>query len=516
MQNAFRGRAAGVVGLLAVVAAVAAPVAGQAPRAAGGGGDAVAERLFVRHCAVCHGAEGRADAAAVSWMRPRPRDFGTGLFQLVSTENGVPTHEDLVQVLRRGMPGSAMPSFAWLAPDDLDRLARHVRTLAVDGLTAEFLRTVDPDGTALDAAAARASARRSMQPGALVAAVEPAEATLKNLDRGRALFGEHCAACHGPEGRGRPVPDRAASPTSWPGEAFSWARDFTRGPLKGGADPESLTRRVVGGMPGTGMPPTRLSDADTSALLLHVTRLLSTAARAAAPAPPQELVATRVDRLPDPFDASAWPAAAAVSVELSPFVWSDEAVKRATFAALHDGAELAIQVRWPDATRDEFARDGSTRPDGVALQFSDAEAPPLLGMGSDEQPVTLWHWRSFAASDAAGIDDLLANAPHGTMTTDVPRFRVAKMTHDSARELTARGAGDTAEAPESAIRVEASYERGEHVVVFRRALEPGGADPLRLEPGASVRLACAVWNGSAGDRGGRKSISTWNTLTIAP
>ena len=37
-----------------------------------------------------------------------------------------------------------------------------------------------------------------------------------------------------------------------------------------------------------------------------------------------------------------------------------------------------------------------------------------------------------------------------------------------------------------------------------------------LSPGHSVFAAFAVWDGASGDRGGRKSISVWQLLEIAP
>jgi hypothetical protein len=37
-----------------------------------------------------------------------------------------------------------------------------------------------------------------------------------------------------------------------------------------------------------------------------------------------------------------------------------------------------------------------------------------------------------------------------------------------------------------------------------------------LRPGAPVEAAFAVWNGSAGDRDGKKSVTLWQELTLEP
>ena len=88
------------------------------------------EQLFDVHCAVCHGQEGNGRGTASPYLFPPARDFGDGRFRLVSTTNGVPLDRDLVDTLRRGMPGSAMPAWDWLPEEDLWCLAAQVRRLA--------------------------------------------------------------------------------------------------------------------------------------------------------------------------------------------------------------------------------------------------------------------------------------------------------------------------------------------------------------------------------------------------
>jgi DMSO reductase family type II enzyme heme b subunit len=52
-------------------------------------------------------------------------------------------------------------------------------------------------------------------------------------------------------------------------------------------------------------------------------------------------------------------------------------------------------------------------------------------------------------------------------------------------------------------------------VQFTRALRTAQSDAVTLKPGMRVPVAFAVWNGSAGDRDGKKSVTIWQELLIA-
>jgi DMSO reductase family type II enzyme heme b subunit len=50
-------------------------------------------------------------------------------------------------------------------------------------------------------------------------------------------------------------------------------------------------------------------------------------------------------------------------------------------------------------------------------------------------------------------------------------------------------------------------------VQFTRPLA-GGSGEVRLSEGTRVPVAFAVWNGSAGDRDGKKSVTIWQELVL--
>lgn len=90
--------------------------------------------LYRAQCVQCHGIVGDGRGPAAALQSPYPRDFRGGIFKYKSTLRGSrPTREDLRKTLVRGIPGSAMPSFALLPADDLEAIIDYVIYLSVRG-----------------------------------------------------------------------------------------------------------------------------------------------------------------------------------------------------------------------------------------------------------------------------------------------------------------------------------------------------------------------------------------------
>jgi complex iron-sulfur molybdoenzyme family reductase subunit gamma len=87
----------------------------------------------------------------------------------------------------------------------------------------------------------------------------------------------------------------------------------------------------------------------------------------------------------------------------------------------------------------------------------------------------------------------------------------------AAEDLTARGFGTLRARPKPDQQVDASgeWELGSYEVQFTRSLDPSGRDGVALAAGGTVPFAVAVWNGSAGDRDGKKSVTVWQELVLA-
>ncbi|QPV63581.1 DMSO reductase [Halosimplex litoreum] len=145
-------------------------------------------------------------------------------------------------------------------------------------------------------------------------------------------------------------------------------------------------------------------------------------------------------------------------------------------------SHVFVRVSWPDATADRNASDLREFPDAVAVQLPENEsARPPIAMGGTSNRVNVWYWT-------------------GTSRTE---------------ELLAGGAGTTTSFDRSAVDTEAVREDGEWHVAFTREAEMGG-NRTDLSGERDVDVAVAVWNGSYGERAGRKAVSEWQYLAMGP
>ena len=88
------------------------------------------KNLYLKYCAQCHGEKGDGEGYATPHLYPRPRDFTTGKFKVRTTPNGaLPTHQDLVNIIRRGMPYTSMPAWPTLSDQEVSDLAYFITDL---------------------------------------------------------------------------------------------------------------------------------------------------------------------------------------------------------------------------------------------------------------------------------------------------------------------------------------------------------------------------------------------------
>ncbi|MCZ6692084.1 MAG: c-type cytochrome [Planctomycetota bacterium] len=216
--------------------------------------------FYDKQCTYCHGPTGGGDGQMARYLDPRPRNFHRGEFKLASTSNGVPTDEDLLGVVKRGMLGSAMPSWSRFPEEDLRAVVAYVRHLTKEGMRKK-LSEPDEDGDLLTVEQVQRAILARTTPGKKVEVA-------KESSRGRALFLENCATCHGEDGTGRERDDLVTS-DDYP----ITPRDFTAGVFKGSSSPEALFVRIRVGMPGTPMPSFDLPDADVWEIIRYVRSL---------------------------------------------------------------------------------------------------------------------------------------------------------------------------------------------------------------------------------------------------
>ena len=462
--------------------------------------------LYARHCAVCHGDDGDADTITAQLLLPRPNAFRHGLFKLVSTDNGMPTDDDLIETLRRGMPGSTMMAWGWLGDDDLRALAHEVRRLAAHGRADSIYRTAHATGRATTFAEALAVAERELAPGQPIEIPAPLPPTDQNLAEGERLYTQHCAGCHGGDGRGLP------QTAEWPTDGtWLWPRDFTAGYLRGDATWRDLTCRVRAGMPGSHMPPARLSTAETQSLVGYLKSLIPETASGHHTQWRRTVRVPQVDALPTADDEATLASLERIRLPLVPLWWRPEAIDELWLTAAHDGDELLLRLEWQDGTRDDTAQPTSRISDGVAIQFAETMDPPLFAMGSPDRPVNVWRWHAYDPKDLAGFVDLLGpshtglDVPVGAVRPTPRAESIALEGMTSARRETGTGLP---------LRVETRWHDGRWTATFRRSLRARSADEVDLAATTPVLFAFAIWDGRLDAHAGSKSITTWHVLDL--
>jgi DMSO reductase family type II enzyme heme b subunit len=146
--------------------------------------------------------------------------------------------------------------------------------------------------------------------------------------------------------------------------------------------------------------------------------------------------------------------------------------------------------------------------------------------------VNVWSWKAAWELERRGPRDVADRYPnlsadlYGHLPDDaVPLFLTARAVGNpmaaeqrccAGEELTAQGFGTLAPLPQATVTLDVGgeWKEGEWRVVFTRALESNSADVVRLAPGSRTYLAAAVWDGSAGDRNGQKSVTVWQQLEL--
>lgn len=204
--------------------------------------------LFQANCAACHGTSGRGDGIARMALDVAPRDFRNEPFRYVSTMDNIPTREDLIQTIKHGRVHGQMPAAPWLSDESTSILVDYVLELNrlgwVDKLTQEF--TDDEEMTSQDIAEIAFERVTTEEP---ITLAMPGPQFRTNFARGKTLFIESCASCHGASGKG----DGLDMPLDELGRPIK-VRNLTSDPIQGGSDVFELYKRIRCGVPGTPMP----------------------------------------------------------------------------------------------------------------------------------------------------------------------------------------------------------------------------------------------------------------------
>jgi cytochrome c oxidase cbb3-type subunit 2 len=171
---------------------------------------------------------GRGDGPAAHLLVPRPRDFTLGRYKIRSTESGsVPSDDDLLRSVRKGLYGSAMPGWETLLPDaDIMDVVGYIKSF---------------------------SKRFAADPPNPITIPPRIPTSPQSLASGTAVYEKlQCGKCHGTDGRGTgATATRFVDDWQQPLRATDLTEPWT---FHGGATAVDIYMRFRAGMSGTPMP----------------------------------------------------------------------------------------------------------------------------------------------------------------------------------------------------------------------------------------------------------------------
>ena len=235
---------------------------------------------------------------------------------------------------------------------------------------------------------------------------------------------------------------------------------------------------------------------------------------------------------------------AAVEIPLMMLYQRAEAADFVRVRVVRDSDQIGVWMEWEDNTVDGSVNTPTSFSDGGAVMFSLTQPSGHFSMGEKDRPCNIWYWRFARQLDMANFrhvetvhPDMVVDSypaggarevgPGGAPITAAPSHdapflsgaaagnSVSQPLPDTAVEnLYAVGFGTLTAQPPQKQTVEGRgvWKDGTWRVVFRRSLE-GAELNASFTDGVLPQIAFAVWNGSAGDRNGKKLVTFWQDLT---
>jgi mono/diheme cytochrome c family protein len=463
--------------------------------------------LYLKYCSQCHGEKGDGEGYAALHLRPRPRNFTTGKFKIRTTPNGaLPTHQDLVNIIRRGMPYTSMPAWPIFTDQEVSELANFVATFSP-----EFAKPENaPKPVSLP------SAPRS---------------TKESIAQGKKLYEDSgCVKCHGTLGRG----DGPSAPTlmdDW-GHSIRPADLAQRWTFRGGSSREDIFRTMSTGLNGTPMP--SFLDALKDDQRWAITDFIASLSDENGPAYSNLVVAKYVD---DPIDLTKG-TASFESAKLARFPIIGQITEpvrefhppasSVSVQAIYNAESIAFLVRWHDMTADKTQKNSPSmpvppeeeaEPAGGSAGAQPAAAQPSAADVFAEQAAPAAPVAEF--SDAVAIQ-IPSQVPTGARkpyfifgdsqnSVDLWFFDLART---APLQFTGKGSADIAPNDTGDVTGVASYDQGEWSVIFKRPLVPSSG--ARFSPGEFMPIAFSVWDGLSRERGNHRGLSTWYSVYMEP
>jgi len=458
------------------------------------------KKVYNDKCSICHGNTGNGDGPGAKISSPFSRNFIKGHIKFRSTPFGkIPTDKDLFDAITRGSPGTTMPAWKHLSNNDRLSLVLYIKTFSKK--FAKFIK--------------RGKTYK------VVIVPDPPTFTLSSLKRGKQLFIQNCSACHGIKGRsdGASTKKIVNLPTDsiWP-RNLSKPWKFRRGDTR---KQVFLTLRT--GLSLTSMPmfSKRIFKDKQIWDIVHYVQTLSPLQKPKTPTifKVQKFYGLLPTDPEDPqwkkLDSNYYPLGGQV---IKSKKVSYPVIDGVTVKALYNKNEIAFFLQWDDPTVDpvlktltsvqespppplpenlqtestEEESNESLQPekfaDSIAIQFpvlfDDKNVKPYFLNGDSKNPVNLWKWSSYPMKalemNAIGID----------------KINVQK---NNSQSLSSK----------------VSFRYGRYSLVLKRKLiTMDTKNDIQFRSGQTIPIAFNAWNGSAGETGSQKVVSSWFNIEL--
>jgi mono/diheme cytochrome c family protein len=482
------------------------------------------KQLYLRYCSQCHGDKGDGEGYATPHLLPKPRNFTTGKFKIRTTPNGaLPTHQDLVNIIRRGMPYTSMPAWPELSDEEVSNLAYFITTFSSDFSNPENVSEPVPLPNA-------------------------PRATDESIELGKKLYVENgCGKCHGNLGRG----DGSSAPTlkddwGYPIRAANLTQSWT---FRGGSSREDVFRTMSTGLNGTPMP--SFLEALTPEQRWAITDFIVSLSGSNGPGYTNLVIARHVEEGIDLAKGAA--SFASAPVARLPIVGQIMEPGRAfhppatsvTVQAIYDAESIALLVRWHDMSAQKTGENGPSLPVPPEEEEEPAAEAVAGEGGSAGSQGSVFGEEEVAPTPAGQAQDVFAEAETApgdqpSEFSDAIAVQIPSQVPTDARkpyfifgdaqnpvdlwffdlartdplQFTGRGSADIAPNDTGDLTGVASYDQGEWSVIFKRPLRASSA--AAFSPGEFMPVAFSVWDGFSRERGNRRGLTVWYSLYVEP
>tara|TARA_B100000315_G_C14583581_1_gene591769 strand:- start:2219 stop:3058 length:840 start_codon:yes stop_codon:yes gene_type:complete len=221
------------------------------------------------------------------------------------------------------------------------------------------------------------------------------------------------------------------------------------------------------------------------------------------------------------IDLSFWDTRPATKVDffyqIMVFPWPKATVPYVNIKTFHNKSDIYFYLEWPDDSEDSSLAIGAfTDSSAILFPIGEIKQTSSLMMGFLGK-ANIWHWKAIQNNEywLNKKDETKVYVDFYYPFEEKELFPVSKDEAKSAvNDLMAIRVGTITPKPKQIVSGRGIYDKGLWKVVFKRTLKAEDETIDAKFSESKMLCAFAAWDGSKGDRGGRKSISDWVELKL--